>query len=424
MAGGFLDEAEVVFTSGKGGNGAATFHREKHVPRGGPNGADGGKGGDIILVADRHKRTLYDFQLRKHYEAKDGDNARDQRHGKDAEDVIVPVPVGTVVYDLDLEQPIADLSVEGMKVVLCKGGRGGFGNLHFTNSVRQAPAFAQNGAPGEQVRAKLELKLIAEVGLIGLPNAGKSTLLSAMSAAKPKIGNYPFTTIAPNLGVVSVAENTFTIADLPGLIEGASEGHGLGHQFLRHAERNAVLLHVVDALPLDETDPRANYELIEAELANYSPELAARPRIIALNKMDILTPEQREEAIEAFNDTGHPVFPISGVSGEGLDPLKFALWEAIEAAKPEEQDVTVLEPVADIKRDDSWSVEKEDDGFVITGNRIERLVAMTNLDNRDAIHYLYRKLQRIGVIQELEKQGAEDGDPVTVGDFEFTYTDW
>ena len=424
MAGGFLDEAEVLFTSGKGGDGAASFHREKHVPRGGPNGANGGRGGDIILKADHHKRTLYDFQLRNHYEAKNGSQAIGNKDGKTAENVVIHVPVGTVVYDLDLEETLADLSVDGMEVVLCRGGRGGFGNTHFTNSVRQAPTFAQLGAPGEQVRARLELKLIAEVGLIGLPNAGKSTLLSAMSAAKPKIGNYPFTTITPNLGVVTVADSTFTIADLPGLIEGASEGHGLGHQFLRHAERNKVLLHVIDAFPLDETDPRANYELIEAELESYSPELAALPRVVAVNKMDVLNPDQRNEALEAFDDVGHPVFAISGVSGEGIEELKFALWSEIEKSQPIEAEVTVLKPIAELKRDNSWSVEKQGDTYFVLGARVERLVAMTNLDNRDALHYLYRKLQRIGVIRELEKLGAEDGDAVKVGTFEFTFTDW
>lgn len=421
--GGFLDEAVVTFTSGKGGNGAAAFLREKHVPRGGPNGANGGRGGDIILVADNHKRTLYDFQLRDHFEAPGGANAIGNKSGKDGADVRIAVPVGTIVTDLDLEEVVADLSVPGMEVVLCRGGRGGFGNEHYVNSVRQAPTFAQNGAPAEQVRAKLELKLIAEVGLIGLPNAGKSTLLSAMSAAKPKIGAYPFTTITPNLGVVTVADHTFTMADLPGLIEGASEGVGLGHQFLRHAERNKVLLHVVDSLPIDESDPRGNFELIESELRSYSEDLFNRPRIVALNKADVLSPEQRSEVLEEFSDLDFPVLVISGVSGEGIDELKFALWNVIEQQATVEQP-TVLKPVAHVKRDDTWTVTSETDGFVVTGERIERLVAMTNLENRDALHYLYRKLERIGVIGELEKMGAEDGDTVFVGNFEFTYMDW
>lgn len=422
--GGFLDEATVTFTSGKGGNGAASMHREKHVPRGGPNGANGGRGGNITLVADQHKRTLYDFQLKDHYQANAGSDAIGNKAGRDAQDVRIAVPVGTVVLDTDLDEVIADLNVHGMEFTVCKGGRGGFGNLHYVNSVRQAPTFAQLGAPGEQVNAKLELKLIAEVGLIGLPNAGKSTFLSAVSAAKPKIGNYPFTTIAPNLGVVTVGNDTFTIADLPGLIEGASEGHGLGHQFLRHAERNKVLLHIVDAFPIDETDPRANYELIENELAQYSPELFARPRIVALNKMDVALPEQREEAKALFSDLQFPVFEISGVSGEGLEQLKFALWDAIQAVTEEPQDVTVLKPVREQVRDNTWTVSKQGDTYAVKGERVERLVAMTNLENRDAIHYLYRKLERIGVIAELERQGAEDGDEVVVGGFVFTYQDW
>ncbi len=422
--GGFLDEATVTFTSGKGGKGAAAFLREKHVPRGGPNGANGGRGGDVILVADHHKRTLYDFQLRDHYEGQNGTDAIGNKSGRDGESVRILVPVGTIVTDVDLEEVIADLSVHGAELVLCRGGRGGFGNTHYANSVRQAPTFAQNGAPAEQVNARLELKLIAEVGLIGLPNAGKSTLLAAMSAAKPKIGAYPFTTITPNLGVVSVADHTFTIADLPGLIEGASEGVGLGHQFLKHAERNKVLLHVVDAFPIDGTYPQDNFALIEQELAAFSEDLVSRPRILALNKMDIVPEGDREMILEFFEGLDIPIYMISGASGEGIEALKFALWEIIEKTADEEIQPTILKPVLEPKRDTSWHVTKEEDGYVVVGDRIERLVAMTNLENRDAVHYLYRKLQRIGVISHLEEMGAVDGDVVFVGDFEFTYTDW
>lgn len=419
----FIDEAEVRFMSGRGGDGAATFHREKHVPRGGPNGANGGRGGDIVLLADRNKRTLYDFKLRDSYKANDGGRAHGNQTGKDAKDVIIRVPVGTVVTDAEDGETIVDLSVEGMKYVVCRGGRGGMGNLYYTNSVRQAPTFAQRGAPGEVLEAKLELKLIADVGLIGLPNAGKSTLLSVLSAAKPKIADYPFTTLAPNLGVVTVGDHSFVIADLPGLIEGASEGVGLGHQFLRHAERNKVLLHVVDAYPPDNSDPVENFQLIEEELRRYSEELSARPRIIALNKSDLGIPEAEVEIVARLQKTGFPIFIISAATNKGLDPLKWALWKEIEVSS-EEEAVPILIPTYRSESDSAWDIETVHDGYRVTGKRIERLVEMTNLGNRDAIHYLYRKLKRIGVIEKLEELGAGPGDNVYIGEFEFQYEEW
>lgn len=419
----FIDEATVRFMSGRGGDGAATFHREKHVPRGGPNGANGGRGGDIVLLADRNKRTLYDFKLKDSYKANDGERAHGNQTGKDAKDVTIRVPVGTVVLDAEDGETVVDLSVDGMKYVVCRGGRGGMGNLHYTNSVRQAPTFAQRGAPGEALDAKLELKLIADVGLIGLPNAGKSTLLSVMSAAKPKIADYPFTTIAPNLGVVSVGDHTFVMADLPGLIEGASEGIGLGHQFLRHAERNKVLLHVIDAYPPDDSDPVANFELIEEELRQYSEELSERPRIIALNKSDLGIPEAEQDILGRLEGFGFPVFVISAATNKGFEPLKWALWKEIEVSADEEA-VPILVPTYRNEADSAWDIVKIADGYRVTGKRIERLVEMTNLGNRDAVHYLYRKLKRIGVIDKLEELGAGPGDNVNIGEFEFEYEEW
>jgi len=424
VGGGFLDEVTIRLESGAGGNGAASFHREKHVPRGGPNGADGGRGGDIILIADRGKRTLYDFKLRESYKAGDGGHAYLNKRGQDGQDVVLQVPVGTVVTDSEDGEVLADLNVDGMKVVVCRGGRGGKGNLHFTNSVRQAPTFAQNGAPSETIIAKLELKLLADVGLIGLPNAGKSTLLSRMSAAKPKIGAYPFTTLSPNLGVVSVGDQTFVMADLPGLIEGASEGLGLGHQFLRHAERTKVLLHVVDAFPVDGTEPRANFDLIEAELRSYSEELAARPRIVALNKADVADSNALAAVEQHFADVPFPLFSISAVSGQGVDRLGFALAKVIEEDLAKESPVPILVPAKRDQDDQAWDIERRTDGFHITGKRIERLVTMTRLENRDALHFLHRKLSRIGVIERLRNMGAEDGDTVHVADWQFTFEDW
>lgn len=419
----FIDEAEVKFISGRGGDGAATFHREKHVPRGGPNGADGGKGGDIILLADRNKRTLYDFKLRAEYKANDGDKAVGNKNGKDAKDILIRVPVGTVVIDTEDDETIIDLSIDKMQYVISRGGRGGRGNLYYTNSVRQSPSFAQRGAPGDVLNARLELKLMADVGLIGLPNAGKSTLLSVMSAAKPKIADYPFTTIAPNLGVVTIGDHTFVMADLPGLIEGASEGIGLGHQFLRHAERNKVLLHVIDAYPIDNSDPIENFRMIEEELRQYSEDLYNRPRIIALNKSDMGIPEAEEDLIERLSQFEIPIFVISAATVQGLEPLKWALWNLVEE-KAAEDEVPIIVPTYRNEEDASWDVIEIPEGYRVIGKRIERLVEMTHLGNRDAVHYLYRKMRRIGVIQKLEEVGAEPGDTVLIGDFDFEYEEW
>lgn len=273
----FLDEAIVEFISGRGGSGAVSFHREKHVPRGGPNGADGGRGGSIILVSERGKRTLYDLQLAQKIVAQSADHGMGNKRGRDAKDIEVKVPVGTVIVDSETGDPLIDMATHGMRYVICKGGKGGKGNMHYTSSVRQAPNFAQKGAPGERILAKLELKMLADVALVGLPNAGKSTLISRLSAARPKIADYPFTTIIPNLGVVRFRDESFVIADMPGLIEGASDGIGLGHQFLRHVERCRVLVHVVDTFPVDGSNPRKNFDLIETELRRYSEDIWSRP---------------------------------------------------------------------------------------------------------------------------------------------------
>ena len=418
----FLDEAIVTFASGKGGSGAVGFHREKHVPRGGPHGADGGKGGDVTLIADRHRRTLYDFTLLDHYEAPDGTHGVQNKRGRDAKGITVKLPVGTQIFDADTGELIADMTKPEMKLVIARGGRGGFGNEHYVSSVRQAPNFAQKGEPGETRRVRLELKLIADIGLVGLPNAGKSTLISRISAAKPKIADYPFTTIVPNLGVVSHRTESFVVADMPGLIEGAAQGIGLGHQFLRHVERNRLLVHVVDVAPVDESDPVANYHTIERELEAYSQEIFDRPRIIALNKIDLVSPERLEEIQAAFAGFGRAVFAISGVTGAGLKELLDEMLDELHRQTPEE-DTVVLSPTVKIGDDDSWEVVKEGVAYKVLGKRMERMVAMTDLENRDAVRYLHRRLYRIGVIEELRKAGVEEGDTVEIGEFEFAYTD-
>ena len=418
----FLDEAIVTFTSGKGGSGAVSFHKEKHVPRGGPNGSDGGRGGDVTLIADRNRRTLYDFKLLDHYEAVDGGHAHGNKRGRDGKGITVKVPVGTIVTDEETGDQLVDMTVHGMKYALCQGGKGGFGNAHYVSSVRQVPNFAQKGAPAERKRIRMELKLLADIGLIGLPNAGKSTLISRISAAKPKIADYPFTTIVPNLGVVHFRNETFVVADMPGLIEGAASGVGLGHQFLKHVERCQVLVHVVDVAPVDQSDPFANYELIENELKDYSTEIWERPRLIALNKMDLIQGDRFNELRERFEALGVPLYTISGVTGEGLEPLMDAMLTTLRENTPEEP-IETLVPTLKANDDLSWEVNPSEDGYLVVGRRLERMVAMTDLGNDEAVRYLHRRLQRIGVIDRLRELGAEEGDTVAVGEVEFAFSD-
>jgi GTP-binding protein len=417
----FLDEAAVEFTSGRGGSGAVSFHREKHVPRGGPDGADGGKGGSIILIADRGRRTLYDFKFHPRFQADDGVHGVQNKRGRDAKDIEVKVPVGTVVTDTETGDLLVDMAVHGMKFVLCKGGKGGKGNMHYTSSVRQAPNFAQKGAPGERILAKLELKLLADVGLVGLPNAGKSTLISRISAARPKIADYPFTTIVPNLGVVKYRDETFVVADMPGLIQGASEGIGLGHQFLKHVERCRALVHVVDTFPIDESDPLENYHLIEAELKAYREDIWARPRLIALNKADILPRESFGPLRQKFEALGVPLVIVSAVTGEGMERLLDALCDLLASSAPEED--TLLIPVLKVTDEAFWDVEVNEEGYRLIGKRLLRMVAMTDLENEEAVRYLQRRLERIGVLDRLRNLGIEEGDEVEIGEFSFNFTD-
>ncbi len=419
----FLDEAVVEFSSGKGGSGSVSFHREKHVPRGGPNGADGGRGGDVTLIADRGKRTLYDFKLIDHYEAANGEHATGNKRGKDGKGILLKLPVGTQVMNAATGELVIDLKIHGQKHRLCKGGRGGFGNQHYTNSVRQAPNFAQKGEPTEKQVVKLSLKLIADVGLVGLPNAGKSTLISAISRARPKIADYPFTTIVPNLGVVNFRDYSFVVADMPGLIEGAHRGVGLGHQFLKHVERNRVLIHVIDCFPEDESDPLVNYHKIERELELYSTEIFERPRLIALNKMDIVPAGDFAELREKFINVGPPVFAISAASGQGLEPLLFEIVTLLEQL-PELEDSPVLSLSTEENMPEGFTVELLDDGgFLVLGARLEKIVAMTDLENDEAIGHLQSRLERIGVIDKLRELGAGEGDEVTIGDMTFSFID-
>lgn len=420
----FIDEAVLTVRSGSGGNGSATFHREKHVPRGGPNGADGGRGGNVVLVASKGERTLLDFRYRRSIIAANGENARQNKRGSDGADERVLVPVGTIVKTRD-GKVLGDLASDGAELVVARGGRGGRGNLHFTSSVRQAPSFAENGEPGEEREIVLELQLIASVGLVGLPNAGKSTLLSAVSAARPKVAAYPFTTITPNLGVATVDDKKLVIADLPGLIEGASEGHGLGHQFLKHVQRTLVLVHVVDLFPLDESDPLDNFKVVESELAAYSPELGRRRRIVALNKTDLGSPEDVQERAKPFLAAGLPCFLVSGATGQGLPALLREVAAQLELAEAEAEDqAPVRLPEVVVEDEEPFEVGQDDEAFFVTGKRVERAVKMTNLANGDAVRFLHRKLMKMGVIAALREAGAQQDDTVRIADFEFEFEDW
>lgn len=416
----FLDEAVIYVKSGKGGDGSAHFRREKHVPRGGPDGGDGGNGGDVILVCDPGKNTLIDFRYETKFRAQDGkDGAGATRTGKSGASVEIPVPPGTRVYDEATGQLIADLIEEGHRVVVCRGGRGGRGNVHFATSVRQAPTFAEKGEPGREMVLRLELSLIADVGLVGLPNAGKSTLISAVTEAKPKIADYPFTTLEPNLGIARVGDTSFVLADLPGIIAGASEGKGLGLRFLRHAERTRVVLHVVECAPLDGSDPIENFETVRRELSNYSETLASKPAIIALSKCDLIG--DPSELVQRFRESGLEVFPVSAVTGSGVKALMHRLAELVRShARPVPP--VVIEP-APATAETGWKISADESGFSVHGTEVERWVAMTDLDSSEALQRLHRQLEKAGVLAALAKAGATEGDTVRIGSVEFSYSE-
>lgn len=425
----FVDEVEIKVQAGNGGNGAVTFRREKYVPHGGPDGGDGGRGGSVVLEVDPHLSTLLDFRYKHHYKAsRGGDGQGKNMHGKDAADLVLKVPPGTVVYDRDTGEIIADLATPGARAVVAKGGMGGRGNAHFATSVQQAPKFAEKGEPGETRRLRLELKLLADVGLLGYPSVGKSTLIAAVSAARPKIAEYPFTTLVPNLGVVYVEpQRSFVMADLPGLIEGAHKGAGLGHQFLRHVERTRILLHMLDVSGMTGRDPLEDFRIINRELALYSARLAALPQIVALNKMDVAADPELVDRVEAaLRKEGYPVFRISAATRQGLEPLIYALWKRLEEERTREPSVPVehvihikAKPEEDARR---WEAVQTGPGeWEIRGKGLERLVAMTDLANEYAVRRLQRTLERAGVHQKLAELGAKEGDTVRIGAAEFDY---
>ncbi|HEY8471440.1 MAG TPA: GTPase ObgE [Natronosporangium sp.] len=422
----FVDRVVLHVQAGDGGNGSVSIHREKFKPLGGPDGGNGGRGGNVVLVVDSGVHTLLDFHFRPHVKAPSGGHgAGSRKDGANGADLVLKVPDGTVVQTLDGEV-LADLVGPGTSYQLARGGRGGRGNAALANARRKAPGFAELGEPGERLDVVLELKSVADVGLVGFPSAGKSSLISVLSAAKPKIADYPFTTLTPNLGVVRAGDTTFTVADVPGLIPGAAQGKGLGLEFLRHIERCAVLVHVVDCATMEPgRDPVSDIDAIERELAAYGAGLADRPRLVALNKIDV--PDARELAEIVRADVaakGWPVFEVSAATGEGLRPLAFAMAELVTAYRAEQQQVVPARPVIRPRPVDEvgFTIEREPDGvFVVRGPRPERWVRMTNFDNDEAVGYLADRLARLGVEEALAKAGAEPGAIVRIGGHEF---DW
>jgi GTP-binding protein len=427
----FVDQVEIEVSAGDGGNGAVTFRKEKYVPHGGPDGGDGGRGGCVIFEVDPHLSTLLDYRYKRHYRAeRGGDGQRKNMYGRDGTDLILKVPPGTAIYDRQTGELLADLTAPGDREVLAKGGAGGRGNAHFATSVQQAPKFAEKGEPGEHRYLRLELKLLADVGLLGYPSVGKSTLIAAVSAARPKIADYPFTTLIPNLGVVYMGSHqSFVMADLPGLIEGAHQGIGLGTQFLRHVERTRVLVHLLDVSGLSGRDPMNDFRIINRELSLYSEKLANLPQIVAMNKMDVATDLQSVHRLEkCLRDEGYPVFRISAATRQGLEPLLYAVWERLEqtkaevAAQPAKPVVHIrAERDRDLKR---YEIVQSSPGeWVVEGRGLHRRVAMTDLDNEYAVRRLQRLLEKLGVHRKLKALGAKDGDTVRIGGAEFDYQD-
>ncbi|WP_422486272.1 GTPase ObgE [Gudongella sp. DL1XJH-153] len=420
----FIDVAKISVKAGKGGNGIVAWRREKYEPSGGPYGGDGGKGGSIVLYADEGIRTLMDFRYKRSYVGENGEDGRSKKQfGKDGSDIYLKVPVGTLVKDEETDKVIVDLKEPGQEFIIAKGGKGGRGNAKFATSTRQAPGFAEAGTKGSERNIILELKLLADVGLIGFPNVGKSTILSTMSAAKPKIANYHFTTLKPNLGVVRVEEEkSFVIADIPGLIEGASEGAGLGHDFLRHIERTRVLVHVLDASGSEERNPIEDFQKINDELFQYNEKLKDKPQIIVANKMDI--PSSKEwigKIKEEFVPKGYNVFEVSAATRDGIQELVYAIWNLLENTEIvyDTYDEEFIETIAP-KRDEII-VKKDEERYVVEGAFMERLLESTYMEDSDSLRYFQEMLRKKGVIDRLKELGITEGESVFICDNEFEF---
>ncbi len=420
----FLDKVKIKIESGAGGNGMVAWRREKYVDKGGPAGGDGGKGGDIYFVADEDMSTLLDFKFKSMFKAQRGENGSIKNcHGRCGKDLYVKVPMGTIIRDVKTGKVIADLTENGQKVLVAAGGRGGRGNARFASAQKQAPQFCEPGEPAIERELELELKLIADVGLLGMPNAGKSTFISKVSSAKPKIADYPFTTLVPHLGVVKKPNGDgYVIADIPGLIEGASEGIGLGHEFLRHVERCRFLIHIVD---LTQDNPLENYKKINEELKKHSEILAEKYQIIALNKIDCIFDEQRQEFLEEFKKISQDVFLISAVTGENVDELLNFVAQKVDEIEKPNSEVEIGEDLEAYNNDDSsFEVIKVcKDGWEVSGGKIRRLALVTDARNVEQIIRLQNIMTNMGVFEELKKQGVQDGDTIVIGHLEMVYYD-
>lgn len=426
----FVDRAKIFIRSGKGGDGAVTFRREPYVPEGGPDGGDGGKGGDVVFMADSSLRTLMDFRYKRKYQAENGQNGmKKKKYGKKGEDLIIKVPPGTLVIDEETGHLMKDLVNPGDSFVAAKGGKGGKGNVHFKNSVRQAPNFAEAGGLSKERNVILELKLIADVGLVGFPNVGKSSLLSVCTKAKPKIANYHFTTIDPNLGVVEVSNTSFVMADIAGIIEGAHEGAGMGFRFLKHIERTKVLIHVVDVSGSEGRDPIEDFDKINNELARYSEHLMKKPQLVAANKIDMVDEDGPEynRFKEYVESKGYKVFPISAPINVGVPQLmeEAAKILATVEAQPLEETMEIF----DFEREDNdpdyrkVEVSRDNEAYVLSGKQLTKIFNSTNFNDIGSIRYLYKYIERSGAVEKLKEMGLEEGDIIRIQDFEFEYID-
>nr|WP_297883772.1 GTPase ObgE [uncultured Blautia sp.] len=425
----FADRARIIIRSGKGGDGHVSFRRELYVPNGGPDGGDGGRGGDVIFEVDEGQNTLGDYRHKRKFKAQDGEEGGKRRcHGGDGKDIVLKVPEGTVIMDAESRKVIADMSGDNRRQIVLKGGSGGKGNQHYATATMQVPKYAQPGQPAQELEVLLELKVIADVGLVGFPNVGKSTFLSRVTNAQPKIANYHFTTLSPNLGVVDTENGGFVIADIPGLIEGASEGVGLGHEFLRHIERTRVLVHIVDAASTEGRDPVDDIYKINKELEAYNPEIAARPQLIAANKVDCIYGDEDPIARlkKEFESKGIQVYPISAATGQGIRELLFGIRELLNQCPakritfeqeffPEDVLITENLPYTILKAENDPHI------FIVEGPKIEKMLGYTNLDSEKGFAFFQRFLKDGGILEELEKAGIEEGDTVRMYGFDFDY---
>ena len=422
----FIDTAKIKISSGRGGNGSVAWRREKFVPRGGPAGGDGGNGGSVYLLADPELSTLLDFKYKSIFKAKDGERGgTSNKTGKSGDDLIIKVPCGTIVKDLESETIIADLTKPHQKILVAQGGRGGRGNSHFATSTRHAPNFCEPGEPEIERELELELKLIAEVGIVGIPSAGKSTLISIISAAKPKIADYPFTTLTPNLGVVKKPNGDgVLVADIPGLIEGASEGHGLGHDFIKHIERTRILIHIIDGSGVNGTDPITAYDVIQNELKQYDKKILEKPQIIALNKIDLLDEETVDDLKKKFKKKKISPLMISCATKRNIDKLLNAMFEELEKnPKIEENEISeYVDPRATDHRFDEFSVYKDNLGYYVEGKKIYAQMSITDLQDFESTAHLMKIFKLLGVFDQLEKIGAKEGDNVFIGGIKFEFS--